>query len=117
MPQRAKSIEEKKAGAVNRVTRLRARRRAAANDLVAPAETLHATGIPPATVPSAVDTLAIVPSAVLGEASSSNPTDDAPILPSISGPELPDLQASADELDDGLDDTLEQLEGLVLTAG
>ena len=129
MPQRAKSVEEKKAGAVSRVTRYRARRRAAANDLVAPAEPVEApqaTGIPPATNPTAVNSLAIVPSDVSGKASSPNLTDGASVpnltdgvsdSPMTLRPEVPDLPVSADELDTGLSDTLEQLEGLRLTAG
>ena len=99
------------------MTRLKARHRATINNFIAPAKTLHITGIPLATISSTVDTLAIIPSAVLGKASSSNPTDDVLILPSILGPKLPDLQASADELNNGLNNTLEQLKGLILTIG
>jgi hypothetical protein len=117
MPQRAKFIEEKKAGAVNRVTRHRVRRRATANDHVASVEPPAATGDPAATILSALNSLAIVPSAVLGEASSSNLADGAPVSPPIPRPEIPDLLVSADELDNRLSDAFEQLEGSRLIAG
>ena len=91
-----------------------------------PVEAPQAMGIPPATNPTTMNSLAIVPSDVLGKASSPNLMDGASVPNLMDGvsdspmtlrPKVLDLLVSADELDTGLSDTLKQLEGLRLIAG
>ena len=57
---------------------------------------------PIATILSTLNSLAIIPSTILGEASSSNLIDGVPVSPPILRPEIPNLLVSTNKLDNRL---------------